>query len=270
MRWLPIAAMIVLMADEPKLSEAQSSWVSDRQLAFTLREAGVKQETERAVVWYEAGALTDAAIAEFTKQVDAGIAHIEGYLQLAPRTAKVRYYVSSQVEISHSLGSSVFLPLTRVANRTAPYLHETTHVLAPCRDCPMWFSEGIASFVQSYVSEHLGGYDGVIFARRGNRFIDRDAAHWLAEARGQAVLPFIGRHEEPPDIAYDRSNVAAPYYILSQSLIKHIIEHAGVKAVASVFPAADFEDALSAGTGKSAAGWKQDWMNSLKIVSSAR
>jgi hypothetical protein len=150
-----------------------------------------------------------------------------------------------------------------VAHRAAPYLHETTHVLVPCRDCPMWFSEGLASYVQSYVSEHLGGYDGAIFARRGNRNIDIEASHWLAESRGQAVLPFIGKEEEPPHISYDRSNVAAPYYIFAQSLIKHVIEKAGVASLATVFPSSDFDEAMSGGTGKSTEAWKQEWLHKV-------
>jgi len=263
MRRLLIAAMLVTMAEEPELTEAQSSWVTDRQLASTLRESGVKQETERAVILYEAGILTAEEMAEFSKQLDAGILHIETYLHLPPHASKIRYYIGNQIDISHSIGGSVFLPLPRVARRTAPYLHETTHVLAPCRDCPMWFSEGLASYVQSYVSEHLGGYDGVIFARNGNHNIDREAAHWLAENRGQAVLPFIGKYEEPPHIAYDRSNVAAPYYIFSQSLIKYIVERAGVESLATVFPSADFEEAMFWGTGKSTADWKQDWLQKI-------
>ena len=258
-----LAVMIVVMADQPELTEAQSSWVSDRQLASTLRESGVKQETDRAVVWYEDGFLSGEEMAEFTAQLDAGILHIEKYLQLPPHAAKVRYYISNQIEISHSLGGSVFLPMPRVANHSAPYLHETTHVLVPCRECPMWFSEGLASYVQSYVSEHMGGYDGAIFARRGNHNIDREAAHWMTESRGQAVLPFIGKEEEPPHIAYDRSNVAAPYYIFSQSFIKHVIEQAGVASLATVFPSSDFDDALSSGTGKNTAAWKQDWLRTL-------
>lgn len=263
MRQFLIAAMLVAMAEQPELTEAQSSWVTDRQLASTLRESGIHHETERAAIWYDAGVLSNEEIAEFSKQLDAGILHIESYLKLGPREAKVRYYVSSQVDISHSLGSSVFLPLARVVNQTAPYLHETTHVLAPCRDCPMWFSEGLASYVQSYVSEHMGGYDGVIFARNGNRNIDREAAHWLAESRGQAVIPFIGKYEEPPHISYDRSNVAAPYYILSQSLIKYIIEQAGVASLAGVFPSTDFEKAMAEGTGKTTEDWKENWLLKL-------
>jgi hypothetical protein len=59
----------------------------------------------------------------------------------------------------------------------------------------------VSNFAECYYSR--------IFTHRGNRGIDRDAARWLANDRGQAVLPFLGRHGEPPEIAYDRSNGAA-------------------------------------------------------------
>ena len=145
--------------------------------------------------------------------------------QSLPKDRKVRYFISSQFSTSHSRGHSIYLPLARVANQSAPYLHETVHSIVPCPNCPMWFSEGFASFVQSYVSEHMGGYDGIIFARQGNRGIDRDALRWLANERGQAVLPFIGKPEEPPQINEDRSNVAAPFYVMAQSLVKYIVEN---------------------------------------------
>jgi hypothetical protein len=75
----------------------------------------------------------------------------------------------------------------------------------------MWFSEGLASHVQSYISEHAGGYDGGVFSQNGNRGINQDVRRWLASDSGQAVAPYIGVPGEPPAINYDRSNVAAPF-----------------------------------------------------------
>jgi hypothetical protein len=42
-----------------------------------------------------------------------------------------------------------------VRERTAPYQHETTCVVTPCDHCPMWFSEGLASYVQSYITPKM-------------------------------------------------------------------------------------------------------------------
>ncbi len=162
----------------------------DRRVAFELQEAGIHQETASADLYFDADALSPAEMTAFAALVEKGVENIEKFLAISlPADRKVRYYISRQFEISHSQGRSVYLPLERVANKSAPYLHETTHVIAPCVDCPMWFSEGLASFVQSYVSEHMGGYDGIIFARRGNRGIDRDSVRWLAASAARPSCP---------------------------------------------------------------------------------
>jgi hypothetical protein len=257
---LLLSALVVAASMHPKPAKAQNSWQSDRQLAAQLRETGSQIDKERATLWFDRDALSQAEMVEFASLVSQGIQDIEAYLQIPAADQKIRFYISNQTSISHALGRSIFLPLPKVANRTAPYLHETTHVVAPCLDCPMWFSEGFASFVQSYISEHVGGYDGVIFSRRGNRGIDRDAGRWLAGDRGQAVLPFLGRHGEPPEIAYDRSNVAAPFYVMAQSLVKFMVEQAGIEKIGTVIGAPDFDEALLKLTGNSSSDWKERWL----------
>ena len=155
--------------------------------------------------------------------------------------------------------------MAKVKNRTAPYLHETTHLVAPCDECPMWFSEGLASYVQSYVSENTGGYDGGIFTRRGNRGINQDARRWLASERGQAVVPFLGTHGEPPSIDWDRSNVAAPFYVMAQSFVKFLVEQATLPKLRPVFEAKDFDAELQSSTGKKSAEWKELWLADLAL-----
>ena len=237
---------------------------SDREVAFELRQMGGHRETELADLYFETGSLSEDQMSVFAGLVEKGIADIAAFTGVQqPRERKIRYYISSQFPISHSRGNSVYLPLARVANQSAPYLHETAHVIVPCGNCPMWFNEGLASFVQSYVAEHLGGYDGFIFARRGNRGIDRDAARWLANDRGRAVLPFIGKAEEPPQIMEDRSNVAAPYYVRAQSLVKYMVENTAKEKLRLVMDDEDFDEALGRVTGKSAEQWKQSWLSQI-------
>ena len=255
-----LSVTIVALSLHPQSGKAQSSWQVDRQVASDLRDHGTPVEKDRASLWFDSGALSSEDMNEFAALVNQGIQDIEAYLKIPAADYKIRYYISGQISISHALGRSIFLPLTKVANRTAPYLHETTHVVAPCVDCPMWFSEGFASFVQSYISEQVGGYDGGIFTRRGNRGIDRDASRWLANDRGQAVLPFLGRHGEPPEIAYDRSNVAAPFYVMAQSLVKFMVAKAGIETIATVMGAPDFDEALLKLTSNSSADWKDLWL----------
>jgi len=109
----------------------------------------------------------------------------------------------------------------------------------------------------------MGGYDGIIFARRGNRGIDRDSLRWLADKRGQAVLPFIGTVDEPPEIGEDRSNVAAPFYVMAQSLVKYMVENTDMEKLRGVMASSDFETDLKRLTGKSSLEWKQSWSKAI-------
>jgi len=259
-----LAVLIMAVSSNPKKARAQSPWWITRQVAAELRENGVARETDRAMLWFEPGVLSDEQINEFAELVNCGVLDIEETLKIEPRRdVKIRFFISSKGGISQTMGRTIFLPIERVANRTAPYLHETTHAVAPCPDCPMWFSEGLASYVQSYISENVRGYDGAVFTRRGNRGIDHDAARWIASDRGQAVLPFLGTHEQPPQIAYDRSNVAAPYYVMSQSLIKFMVEKIGMEKLREVWSSSHFEDTLVSVTGKDSEAWKEDWLEAL-------
>jgi hypothetical protein len=260
MKAVLFAALIVAVSSNPKPARGQSPWWSVRQIMSDLRENGVKYDTDRATLWFEAGMLSPDRMEEFAGLANRGIVDIESFLKIAPRENKIRYYISSQVEISQAMGNSILLPMQKVMNGNAPYLHETSHILAPCRDCPMWFSEGLASYLQSYVGEHKGGYDGAVFTRHGNTGIDRDTARWLAREKGQAVLPFVGKHGEPPEIAYDRSGVAAPFYVMSQSLIKFIVDRVGIEKLETVLIADDFDDAMQKATGKSVDQWKELWL----------
>ncbi len=232
-------------------------------MAADLRDGGVRVETEHAILFFQPEQFSAEEMDRFAGLVDQGIVHLQEYLGVTTLDRRIQYFISDRIETSYSTGRGVFLPLARVKERSAPYLHESSHVLAPCHDCPMWFSEGLASYLQSWISENRGGYDGIIFTRHGNRGIDRDAARWVNGERGQAVLPYIGKHGEPPAISYDRSNVAAPFYVMAQSFVKYLADKAGMEKVRLLIPAADFEAQMMEATGKSSEQWKAEWLASL-------
>ena len=237
--------------------------MSDIDVVRALRRHGLRLDGERATVWFEAGYLSDAEARRFAGEVNQGIQHLADWLGLQLKPGRIRYYVSPGIDISHAFTRAVFLPLRRVIERSAPYLHETTHILAPCDACPLWFSEGLASYAQSYVSENLGGYDGQVFASDGNRSIDRDARLWLARSEGQAVLYFIAAPGEPPGIVEDRHNVAEPFYVLAQSFVKFLAERAGTSAISSLTAAKDFEAGMIEATRMNAEEWKRQWLEAL-------
>jgi hypothetical protein len=208
----------------------QSDWRGDREIAMQLRQEGAVREGQHTVSYYEPGVLSDTAMDEFSALLDRGVADIAKFAGIPLPERKINYFISDKVDISRARGRSIYLPLDRVRRQAAPYLHETTHILLPCDNCPTWLAEGYASYVQSYVSEHVGGYDGQIFTRNGNTGVDRDAMRWLANDRGKAMLPYVGTGLEEPDLS-DRRAAATPFYLLSQSFVKFLVEKTGTKDI---------------------------------------
>jgi hypothetical protein len=265
LRGLSIA--IVLSAGCLVSPAQQEPWIADRDLSLSLRQSGVRFELDSAIVYFEKDALTDEQMSQFANLVNQGVADIETLMKASPerreRIGKVQYFVGNEIGISHSRFRAVYMSTDRVRREAAPYLHETTHIIAPCNACATWLSEGLASFVQSYVSEHMGGYDGVIFSRQGNRGIDQDARRWLHNPHGQAVLPFVGAKGDPPGLDEDRRGVGAPFYVLSQSFVKFLVERAGTDAMGTIAGSRDPDGAIEQSTKSTMAALKTQWLSAI-------
>ena len=225
----------------------------------------MRKETARIALEFEAGALSDAEATAFAELADRGVADLEALLGAslpagAERTRLLRFIVSDRVGMSRSYGRTVVLPLDRVKTRSAPYLHETVHALVPSRGDVVWLSEGLASYLESWVSENRGGYDAHVFTRAGNSGIHAAARRILSTEMGQVVLPWVGGHGEPPRLQDDRDGVARPFYVLSQSLTKFLVDARSLDAVVRLLTS---DDDFVRVTGRSAYDWKADWLRSL-------
>ena len=224
----------------------------------------VRKEMARAVVEYQAGELSAAEAEAFAALADQGVEHVTALLSpglpdWARRPGRIRFVVSARVPISRTRGQVVYLPLERVRSRSAPYLHETVHALLPARGDRTWLSEGLACYLESHVSETLGGYDARVFTRAGNKGIHAAARRTIAGERGRAVLPWVGSHGDPPGLEEDRVGVARPFYVLSQSLTKHLVDRAGLEAVVKALVSGR-NDALEAATRRSDEDWRREWL----------
>lgn len=245
------------------------------------RGESVRLEADRAVLEYEKGDLDASEAEAFLEMADRGVADIEalvapGLPDWARRRGRIRFVVGSWVPISRTWGRTVGLPLDRVRTRSAPYLHETVHALVPARGDRVWLSEGLASYLESWVSENRGGYDAHVFTRAGDRGIHEAARRTLATGPGRAVLPWVGARGEPPFMEEDRSGVARPFYVLSQSLTKHVVDAAGLAAVVRSLVGGGEDglqsDGLRSATGRSDEEWKREWLHAIgaSALASAR
>jgi hypothetical protein len=224
----------------------------------------IRVEMPRATLVYEEGALTSQEASRFAGLLDKGIADVESYLRpSAPdglREGPIVYRVGESLPYSMTRGRTVSLMLERVRSDSAPYLHETVHVLVPSPNHSVWLSEGFASYVESYVSENIGGYDARVFTKTGNRGVDTEATRWLSREAGRTVLPWVGSPGEPPEMLEERRRVAAPFYVLSQSFSKFLVEKVGLARVISLVSSRDPEAALARLSGRGVEDWKAEWL----------
>lgn len=229
---------------------------------------GIRYEMTRATVYFEEGAASPDQMATFSRLVDKGIEDVDRLLnQVEPgveNPMRINFVVRNSIPMSRSFRRTVMLPADRVRRATAPYLHETTHVLFPMKQECLWLSEGFASYVQSYVAEQIGGYDGYVFSWGGNRNIDRLARRTLNSDRGRAVVPFVGVYAEPEGLFEKRLEVAQPLYILSHSLVKFMVERAGLQKVVALVQSPDIAGSAAAVTGRTIDGWKAEWLAMLQ------
>ena len=245
-----------------------TAWLAQDGLASHAREFRERHVTARTVLESEPGVLDPAEAKAFSDLLDRGIADIEALVgpslpSWARRSEPVRFIVSERTTMSRTYGVVVHLPADRVRARTAPYLHESVHVLVPFRGSRVWLSEGLACYLESWVSEHRGGYDAHVFTRAGDRGIHAAAGRWLASDGGRAVLPWVGQAGQPPELEQDRSGVARPFYVLSHSLTKYLVDSVGLDHVVRVATASDAPSIFERETGRSESQWKSDWLAAL-------
>ena len=233
-----------------------------------IRDGRVRYEMSRATVVFEGGQFSAEQMGRFAVLADRGVADIDALLNASEGAIarpgvtppRILFVVSASQGMSQTFRRRVMLPAERVRNDSAPYLHETTHALMPMRAECLWLSEGFASYVQSYVAEHIGGYDGIVFSRGGNANVDRLARRHLRSPGGEGVLPYVGGAGEPPNLIENRRQVAEPLYVMSHSFVKYLVERTSLDQVHRLALSADVEALAPRLIGRTIESWKAEWV----------
>jgi len=258
---------------------------------YALLSTGDRVETERAVLWFDRGATTPEQRNGLAERVNKGIADLEQFIGVrfdssrfpipptglpADFAQKVPYFVTDAAGISHldHFGHPrLFLLLRRLSTDSIPYLHETVHLLlfqTPSQQGRLesWLAEGTASYIEDYIVEHAGGQRSGLFSKNGNAGVDAEALAYLNTEDGRSIVPFIGAHGEPSALRSDRANIAAPFYVLSQSFCKYLFETIGRSKMLKLNTAmweepGTTEEKLEAISGKSSEVWRKEWLQSI-------
>jgi len=268
----------VFFSQEGRLADRIAA---DNAISNQLRQEGVKYETKRAILWVEKNGLTQKELEEFGKLVNQGILDIEKYTGIKfdkkyYQADKLEYFINSKPGISRGTIESkpfIYLPLVRVKEKKAPYLHETAHKIAYKSIEALWMAEGFCSYVQTYVAKRYGGYNANPFNPE-NIDIDQLAKNHLKTDAGKKLLSLIGLNGSPlrmnaeqrepyRPIFEDRRVSARIFYNLSESFVQFLVAKIGLKKLIKIFDSADMQFNSMKITGKNVDDWKADWLKSL-------
>ena len=264
-----------------------------REVVRTASTQADRFEKDHAIVYIDKGLLTAEAELEFADSIEHEFVATSKYLRRgfdrnSRKTPKPAYYLSNRAGISHAEPTRIFLLARRVIPSPAIAIHETVHLLlmrnpdaprnradtTPAEDvrlmaaAGMWLAEGFAGYVAYELAPALNLEPDHLFVKGDRTTVDQEARQWMRDPRGTKVLPFVGSHGVPEGLIADRPNVAAPFYVLGQSLIKYLVQHSGLAPITRLYEehfdgTRSIEDDVRRITGKDLVRWRAEWLAAI-------
>jgi hypothetical protein len=280
-------------AQNPDQDAARAMADGSREVVRTAPTEAHRFETPHATVYIDKGLLPADAEREFAQRVDRIFAATSTYLQrefnpTRRKTAKPAYYLTNRAGISHAESTRIFLGARRVIPSPAIVIHESVHLLlmknpdaprnrddlTPEEDARMtatagvWLAEGFAGYVCYELAPRLNMEPDHLFVKGDRTTVDEEARQWMRDPRGARVLPFVGARGAPEGLLADRANVAAPFYVLGQSFIKYLVQHAGRASVTRLYEehfdgTRAIADDVKRTTGKPLENWRTEWLEAI-------
>jgi hypothetical protein len=261
--------LVVLMAGILALSSSAvlaNLWRDERVAAEVDANASVciRGQVE---VHSVAGSLSDAALDDFIALADKGVGDITRFTGVAAPRQRITIYLSPRVGVSHTYPRypasdqhepRMFLDSRRVAERSAPYLHELVHAVVGDGG-PMWLDEGLAEFVASSVATRFGGYYTPVLSD-GNDHVDAQARAVL-EAAADAREAHRWFESDDPHLVTQRDREC--FYILAHSFTKFLVSTLGTREVVRIRRTGNV-DSLAKLSGISIDEWERRWLGELE------
>lgn len=258
------------------------AWPEDVPRKLELETTGVVRTAANVVAWFPAGALSDEATKDIVQRLDRGIAAARKAIG-KPAWAfsgdpRVFFYFPDARFVAHAPGgNTAFIPLWRIRDDEAPWLHESLHLLLAtpggdwlARDdadarMPLWFSEGLPDALAIQISESEGlRYFSPLWSVPSSG-LDELCRTELGSAAGQKVLPSIGAPGKLKDLfGPERVTYAVPFYVCSVSFVRFLAKPRGFAPLLTAI--ADFgreEATIEREFARSLAEVKAEWLATI-------
>ncbi len=235
-----------------------NAWDDDKPRKASLERDGLAVEGRHVVAWFPREAafqadpanssatpkppLTEADRREIVDRLDRGIAEAKRFIGKPDWSfrgdPRLYFYFPDANFISHAPGgNTAFIPLWRIRDNQAPWLHEAMHLLikvdgdwlsqpdglAEAR-MPLWLHEGLAEAISMEVDARTG-------TRHYSPLVDVSAdqldafavEHIRACPDSQRLLTYVGGRGKLPELfGEDRRKYAAAFYAASTSFVRYL------------------------------------------------
>jgi hypothetical protein len=246
-------------AQAPSPPPALLNWsAGDEKRVAELTVKGERREGKLVVLFTPAGAVDDTEEVALLERLDKGIAELRALVGRhswqVVGDEKISYYVCDERFVAHASGrAAVFIPLARLRDNRAPYLHEAGHELLatvsqpvspdPARveriraSRPLWLTEGLADNVAQTAASRAGVVEGDVFDLGGLAGVDAACRTRLVGPRGAEVLWFIGALGAPAALfTTERGEVAPIFYACGTSFTKFVVSRIGLPQTIALMP----------------------------------
>src|SRR5947209_7315108 len=135
---LVLAALLTMTDRQCAWSQSNARplhWAADDPTRIaSLHEHGVRVEGKEVSVWLPPEALSEPQRQELVDNLDRGVTALRALIGAHPwqrlHEQKITYYISPERFVAHATGRGVVLmPLARLREGRAPFLHESAHEL---------------------------------------------------------------------------------------------------------------------------------------------
>jgi hypothetical protein len=256
-RVIPVVAatlIALLGAGEGARAQTVLNWAADDGARIdVLTRGGRRIEGAHLAVWHPPSLLPSDAD-RILRRLDPAIAALWTRIgthdwQAVPK-GRLTFYLSDDSFVSHASGrGAVFVPMARVIDGRAPYLHEATHELlasthvdpapsaaAPPVRRPLWLTEGLPDYVAQLVATEIGMSEEGPFASGGWSGADRVCAERARTADGATMLPFVGGPGRPEVLfTTERARFAPTFYTCALSFTKFLAGRATLDTLVALF-----------------------------------
>jgi hypothetical protein len=249
---------------------ALADWRDDRRLSADVDRNATVRKRGNIEVRGAAGSVSEAALDEFTELAAKGARDIARFTNM-PAPTRIVIYLSPRVEISHTYphfpapedhAPRLFIDSERVADHSAPYLHELVHAVAGSGGA-MWLEEGFASWVASSVATQYGGYYAPVLSNTNDQ-VDAQARDVLARMSAGSETSAWFASADAPNFASQRERRG--FYIAAHSFTKFLAQSLGKRQLLRIFRANDVHS-LAWISGVSIDEWEKRWRHNLGAAS---